>query len=316
MKAPDGLATVTMRDGFFDALYDISVQDRRVILISDDLGAPSLDKFRRDLSDQYISIGIAEQNMVGIAAGLALGGKIVFMYAIASFVTLRCYEQIKLDLCCMNLPVTGLGVGAGYGYNAAGPTHHATEDIAIMRALPNMTILSPSDSVMAAALAEIACKNPGPKYIRFEREKLPLIYEDRSNDFSEGLTTLKNGRDLTIVATGIMVHQAFKMVDELAKHSIDAGVVDFYRIKPVNEKLLLEAIGQSEQVITLEESLITGGIGSIVAEVMVDNGKTMPLKRIGTQDQYCFRYGSRECLHSFLGLDVDSITRTILKWLQ
>lgn len=304
---------VAMRDAFFDKLYEIAQKNKQVIVLTDDFGAPSLDKFRKDLSSQYINIGIAEQNMVSVAAGLALGGKIVYMYAIAPFVTLRCCEQIKVDLCCMNLPVTAVGVGAGYAYNNAGPTHHATEDIAIMRALPRMTILNPSDNVMAAACAEMSFNNPGPKYIRFDREKFPLIYNP-NHDFSNGLTYLKTGRDLTIIATGIMVHHAFMVVDELAKHSIDAGIVDLYRIKPVNEELLLRAIEQSGRVVTLEENLINGGIGSILAEIFADNGKIYLLKRIAIPDQYYFRYGSRESLHSFCGLDVDSITKRILMW--
>lgn len=311
MKTSD----IAMRDAFFDELYNIAKKDRQVILVSADFGAPSLDKFRGDLSGQYINVGIAEQNMVSIAAGLALAGKIVYMYAIAPFVTLRCYEQIKVDLCCMNLRVTGLGVGAGYAYDIMGPTHHAIEDIAIMCALPGMTVLNPSDSVMAAAFAEITYKNPGPKYVRFDREKLPLIYNGRTNDFSDGLTNLKTGRDLTIIATGIMVHQAFKVTEELAKHSVDAGIIDLYRIKPMNEKLLLKAIEQPKAIVTLEENLINGGIGSIVAEILVDKGKTLPLKRIAIRDKYYFQYGGRECLHTFCGLDVDSVTKTILEWL-
>jgi transketolase len=307
--------TTTMRDAFLDKLYNIAKEDRQVILLSGDFGAPSLDKFRKDLTGQFVHTGIAEQNMVNIAAGLALGGKTVFMYAIAPFITLRCYEQIKVNLCCMKLSVTGLGVGAGYGYDTAGPTHHATEDVAIMRALPGMTVLVPSDNVMVAALAEMAYKNPGPKYIRFDREKLPLIY-DPNHDFSDGLTRLKTGRDLTIIATGIMVHQAFKVAEELAKHSIDAGIIDLYRIKPVNQELLLKLIGDTGKVVTLEENLINGGIGSVVAEILVDSGKTVPLKRIAIPDQYCFEYGGRHYLHAATGLDVDSVTRTIIKWLQ
>jgi len=306
---------IAMRDAFIDELYKIAEQDRQVVLLSDDLGAPSLDKFRRDLGSQYINIGIAEQNMVSIAAGLALGGKLVFMYGIASFLSLRCYEQIKLDLCCMGLPVTALGVGAGYAYSTAGPTHHAIEDIAIMRALPGMTILNPSDSVMAAAFAEMTYRNPGPKYVRFDREKLPVLYHAQNNDFSDGLTNLETGHDLAIIATGIMVHQAFEVAEKLAKHSIDAGIIDFYRLKPVNEDLLLKIIDQSKQIVTLEESLICGGIGSIVAEILADNGRIVPLKRIGTQDQCCFEYGGREAIHAFWGLGVDDVTNTILEWL-
>lgn len=303
-----------MRDVFFDKLYEIAKKDRQVILLSDDFGAPSLDKFRKDLSKQYINTGIAEQNMVSTASGLALGGKIVYIYGIAPFITLRCYEQIKIDLCCMNLHVTALGVGAGFAYNNAGPTHHATDDIAIMRVLPGMTILNPSDNVMVAACAEMSYKNPGPKYIRFDREKPVTIYNENA-DFSDGVASLKKGKDLCIVSTGLMVHKAFNIAHELSKYSIDAGIVDLYRIKPINSELLLKFISQSQKVVTIEENLINGGIGSIVAEVLVDNEITLPLKRIAIMDKYCFKYGSRESIYQLYGLDTNSIVKKILKWM-
>ena len=168
--------SIAMRDTFFNSLYDIAKQDRQVILITADCGAPSLDKFRRDLAEQYFTVGIAEQNMINVAAGLALEGKIVYTYAIAPFASLRCYEQIKVNLCCMRLPVTVLGIGAGFAYDIMGPTHHATEDISIMRALPELTILNPSDSVMAGGLAQFSYRLPGPKYIRFDRGGIPDLY--------------------------------------------------------------------------------------------------------------------------------------------
>ncbi len=311
-----GISNVAMRDAFLNGLYDIAIRDRRVMLLTDDLGATSLDKFRRDLSSQYINVGIAEQNMVNVAAGLALGGKIVFMYGIAPFVTLRCYEQIKVDLCYMNLPVTCLGVGAGYAYDTAGPTHQAIEDVAAIAAFPGITIVNLSDNVMATAFAEIAYKSPGPKYIRFDREKFPLIYDGRSINFSEGLASLKTGRDLTIIATGMMVHQAFTVAEELAKHSIDAGIIDLYRIKPVNEGLLLKLIEQSKQIVTMEENLLTGGIGSIIAGILADNDKSLRLKRIGIPDKYYFEYGGRKHLHKLLGLDNDTIVKKIMEWLN
>ncbi|HLD82597.1 MAG TPA: 1-deoxy-D-xylulose-5-phosphate synthase, partial [Candidatus Omnitrophota bacterium] len=145
-----------MRDTFFNALYKIAKKDKKVVLLTADCGAPSLDKFKQELSAQYFTVGIAEQNMISIAAGLALEGRIVYAYAIAPFASLRCYEQIKVDLCCMNLPVTVLGIGAGFAYDIMGPTHHATEDISIMRSLPNMTILNPSDSIMAGEFAHLS----------------------------------------------------------------------------------------------------------------------------------------------------------------
>ena len=310
------ISNIVMRDAFFEELYRIASQDRRVVLLTDDFGAPSLDKFRRDLNNQYINMGIAEQNMVTVAAGLALGGKIVYTYAIAPFITMRCYEQTKLDLCCMNLPVTAIGVGAGFAYGSDGPTHQATEDIAIMRALPGMTILSPSDVVMTASFAEMSYKSPGPKYIRLDRAKLPLIYGDRHHEFDDGLTSLKSGRDLTIITTGIMVHRSLEVTDELARHSVDAGIVDLYRLKPVNQELLLQIVEQSKRVATVEEHSINGGIGSIVAEIFADNNITVPLKRIAIPDRSYINYGGRNYLHASCGLDANSITNTLLEWIQ
>lgn len=305
---------IAMRDAFIDKLYEIASDDRRVILISADFGAPSLDRFRRDLSSQFINIGIAEQNMISVAAGLALGGKIVFCYAILPFVTLRCYEQIRVDLCCMNLPVTLVGVGAGYAYHDEGPTHHGLEDIAVMRTLPNMIILSASESEMAMAFAWIAYNTPGPKYIRLDRGNLPSY---RLRLRGEGWREIRSGADLAIVATGYMVGQAMKVAESLAKHDVESRVIDLYRIKPFNEDLI-DALTKekSRRVVTLEEGFTDGGVGSIMAEALTDCGESLRLKRIGSPNQYCFQYGSRDEIHKLHGLDVDGITKTILEWLR
>jgi len=306
---------ISMRDAFFDELYEIAIKERNIIIVSADMGAPSLDKFRKDLGNQFINVGIAEQNMVTVATGLALNGKRVFIYAIMPFATLRCYEMIKVNLSLMNIPVTIIGVGAGFSYDDSGPTHHSTEDIAVMRVLPNMTILSPSDSIMAAKFARMSCKMSGPNYVRLDREILPLIYK-QDTSFSDGLTNLKAGKDVCIISTGNMVHRAIEVSNKLKEHSINAGVIDLYRIRPINEELLLNSIGQSKRIVTLEEHLLTGGMGSAVAEILIDNGKTTPLKRIGIRDKYYYAYGSRNNIQSLCGLDTDSVTKTTLEWLS
>ena len=315
MNNQHSASDIDIRDAFFDEVYTIASKDPNVIFLTADMGAFSLAKFKEDLSSQYINVGVAEQNLVSIAAGLALGGKKVFIYSIAPFVTQRCYEQIKIDLSCMRLPVTIIGSGPGITYSSDGPTHHAIQDIAIMRALPEMTILNPSDPVTAAAAARISYKSDGPVYVRIDKGKLPLLY-DNEEDFSDGLALLKAGRDLMIIATGVMVHQAFKVADELAKNSIDAGIIDLYRIKPINEELLLSVIEQSNRIISLEEHSIVGGIGSAIGEILVDNEKALPLKRIALADKNCVGYGDRDWMHSFYGLDVNSITKMILDWHQ
>lgn len=305
----------SMRDAFLDELYDIAREDRQVILLSNDFGAPSLDKFREDCASQFIHIGIAEQNMVNVATGLAMAGKIVYMYSIAPFLPLRCFEQIRVHLSFKRFHVTGVMVGTGYSYDLSGPTHQALEDITIMNTLPGMTILTASDSVMGAAFARMTYENPGPKYVRFDREKLPSLYSEQE-DFSDGLGVLREGRDLTIIATGIMVHQALKVADELARHSIDAGIIDLYRIKPLNEELLIGAARKTGRILTIEESFISSGIGSIISGLLADRGEGIKLKRLGIPNQYFSQGGSREELQRLCGLDVDSITRTTLEWLR
>ncbi len=308
--------TQSMRDAFLDEIYHIARQDSRVMLISNDFGAPSLDKFRVDCARQFVHIGIAEQNMVNVATGLALGGKIVYLYSIGPFLPLRCYEQLRVHLAFKNYHIVAVMVGTGYSYDLSGPTHHTLEDIALMNALPNMTILSPSDSTMGAAFARMTYHEPGAYYVRFDREKFPPLYNEAKADFSDGLAVPKEGRDLTIVATGVMVHQAFKVVEELAKHSIDAGVIDLYRIKPLNAERLMQVIGKSKRVVTIEENFLEGGIGSIVSGAITDRAADIKLKRFGVPDKYFSQGGSREGLRRLGGLDVDSITQNTLKWLE
>lgn len=308
--------TLSMRDSFLDELYDIARDDRRVILISNDFGAPSLDKFREDLPDQFIHIGIAEQNMVNVATGLTLAGKIVYMYSIAPFLPLRCYEQLRVHLGFKGYNITGVVVGAGYSYDLSGPTHHALEDIAVMNALPGMTIFNASDSVMGAALARMTYESKGPKYVRFDREVFSSLYRERDSDFSDGLAVLQDGHDLSMVATGIMVHQAFKVAEELSRHSIDAGIIDLYRIKPLNEEFLLKAVAKTNHIVTIEENFLVGGIGSIIASLIADRAENLKLKRLGVPERYFSQGGGREVLQRLCGLDPDFVSRKILEWMK
>ena len=305
-----------MRDAFWNKVYEIAKKDSNVIVVSADMGAPALDKFRKDLTGQFINTGIAEQNTILISAGMALGGKKVFAYAIAPFITLRCYEQIKLELGAMNIPVTLVGVGAGFSYDDSGPTHHTVEDISIMRILPNMTVNNITDSVMAGAFAEMSYKMNSPNYIRLDREVLPNIYKEGS-DFSSGLTVLRPNSDICIVATGNMVHRALEVSDELRNQSVEVGVIDLYRL-PINEKLFLEAIDDTKRIITLEEHTVPGGIGSAVTEVLADNNKFIPLKRLGLDCRkgYCYKYGGRKNIQFLYGLDKENLVKKILELRQ
>jgi transketolase len=303
-----------MRDTFSDVLYGIAKKDKRVILVTSDTGAICHDEFRQDLPKQYINVGIAEQNMVGLAAGLALAGKIVYVYALVPFATMRCYEQIRVDLCCMNLAVNVVGVGAGYDYSTLGPTHHGTEDIALMRGLPNMTVFSPSDSFMVRAIARMSYELPGPKYIRLDRIGTPLIYRNHGQDFTKGMAILRKGADLCIIATGRMVYNALKVADRLSQGGIRATVIDLYRIKPTPDKLLFENMDKFNFIVTMEEHFLVGGIGSVVNEIIIRKRKKCLVKNFGIPDKFCRQYdGKREYLQGLMGLDVRSMSSVLMK---
>lgn len=305
-----------MRDAYFNALYPIFLKDKKAVFISADNGAPSMDQISV-LPGQFRNVGIAEEQMIGMACGLALEGRRVWVYAIDPFVTLRCLEFVKVDICVMNLPIIMLGVGAGYAYDVMGPTHHATGVVAAMRPWPNLRIYSLADSVTAAALAEISYLDVHPQYIRFDRSGLPDLYQGLPKlAFIHGFLHPKRvpHAGVNIIATGIMVHQALRVAEELEKERhMKVGVIDLFRLKPFNREKLLEAI-RGSWVITLEEDFLAGGMGSMIAEWFADERLYNPLLRIGQSEQFIFDLGGREAIWKKSGLDVKSITEKILVW--
>ncbi len=307
-----------MRDVFFTGLYEIFKKDKNCIFITADNGAPTLDQFANDFPKQYYNVGIAEQQLIGMACGMAFEGKKVYTYAIAPFVTIRCYDQNKLDMCAMNLPIVNLGVGAGYAYDIMGPSHHTVEDISVMRTLPNLVMYGPADVTTARALVDITYQNPSPQYIRFDRAGIPDLYEGQDIRFEDGLVqTAGNGvSDVTIIATGIMVHNALKVAKNLQQNGIRTSVIDLFCLKPINKELLLELLKNSRSLVTLEEHLLAGGMGSAVVEILSDHDVKIPTLRIGQDDRFVFDYGGREVIWEKYGLDVSSVTQKISSWLK
>lgn len=314
LKLPLQPNDLDIRDAFFDELNKLASKDRNVLLLTDDQDAFSLRWYRENLPEQYFNVGIAEQNLISLAAGLALQGKIPFAFGIATFMTMRCFEQIRDDLCCMELPVTIVASGAGFTYGGDGPTHHAVQDVAIMRSLPGMTILNPADATCTAESARIAYREPGPTYVRIERGSMDRIYED-GHDFSAGLELLLEGSEVLIVTTGIMVHQALKVADTLSRQSIKAGVLDVYRLKPVDGESLAAAVAGFPRIAVLEEHSVIGGLGSLVLETLSDYQRPIPIKRFGIPDRFVYRYGNREWMRSQVGLDLPSIVSGIRQWI-
>jgi transketolase len=303
-----------VRDAIFNELCAIAAKDRRVMLLTDDQGAFGLDRFKQAAVSQYLNVGIAEQNLISVAAGLALGGKIPFVYGITPFMAMRCFEQIKVDLCCMKLPVTILGSGTGYSYASDGPTHHATQDVAILRTIPDITIYSPSDAETSAACVRLAYESGFPNYIRFERGVWPSLCDD-FHDFKKGIRALRKGCDILIVSTGTMVYRTMRLAEILSEHSVSAGVLEVYRIKPFPADELLKYINTAKRIVTLEENSLIGGVGSMVAELLVDSGCPKPMKRLATPDQHVYLYGPREWILDHQGMDYNNMTSKILDWL-
>ncbi len=298
-----------MRDSFIDRLYELAKQDRNIILISPDMTGLNLQKFRKNLGGQFINSKAAEQNSLLVAAGLALTGKKPFVYSITPFVTTRIHEFIKLEMGVMKTPVTVVGLGSGISYVDSGPTHHALEDIGMMRAIPNIEILSPSDTIMAAAFAERTSKLKTPSYVRLDRQVVPEIY-NQNDKFEEGFRELKQGGKICIVATGNMVHTALKVQEYFLKNNQNIGVIDLYIIKPLNLEIL-NSLKKYKTIITLEEHYLTGGIGSLISELITDNNLQLKLLRMGVRDAFVYDYGGRDYIHKKLEIDSGSVIEKI-----
>jgi len=301
----------TMRDTFWNRVYELAKEDQNVMIVSADMGAPALDKFRKDLPGQYINTGIAEQNATLIATGLALRGKKVYTYAIAPFITMRCYEQIRNYPAGMNLPITVVGVGAGVCYEESGPTHHSVEDISLLRILPNMTVYSASDNQMIRNFADITYRQISPNYVRLDRIVLPNIYPD-GTEFSDGLGILRPVAEKTIVATGNMTHTALRVSDALKEKGISVGVIDAYSI-PIKIDRFREATKDASVLYTFEEHTLPGGLGSHICELVLDYDLPLKVRRSGFDfsQGYCYTYGGRSAIHPQYGLDEESLIKKI-----
>jgi transketolase len=298
-----------IRDAFFDELYRIAEEDQDVVFMTADMGAFSLVKFRKDFPERFVNVGISEQNLISTAAGLALSGKKVFVYAIIPFITLRCLEQIKVDLCVMNLDVAIVGAGAGFTYSIDGPTHQAIEDVSIMRALPRMTIFNPSEAKTATAAARQAYRSSGPVYIRLDKGKWPSLRDD-NDDLAFGCSELRSGSQVLIAATGHMTHVALQVADTLKQSGVSTGLLELYRLKPLPGKMA-DIAANYKMIVTLEEHTLPGGMGGSIAEHLADQGIMIPITRFGIKDIYPEQLGERDWMLKDLGLDVETLTSRI-----
>lgn len=310
----NSMAATDIRDAFFNEVYYLVKNDSRVMVLSDDQGAFALDRIRADFPKQYINIGIAEQNLINVAAGLALGGLKPFVCGISNFMSLRCCEQISVNLCAMNLPVTIVASGGGLTYASDGPTHHSIQDVAVMRSMPNLSIYNPSDAASTAACARLCYTLPGPSYVRIEKGVLPGLYS-KDDDISTGLGRLREGGDVLLISTGFQTQTAVKVAEQLQAQGVECSVLDVYRLKPCNTEGLLAQLRKAKRVVIMEEQTPIGGIGSLICELLGEHAVAVPVRRYSLADAPCYRYGSREWLHQQFGLDELTVTQGISDWM-
>lgn len=300
-----------MRDAFMAALTEQAQADSRVNLIIADIGFKVVDDFVARMPDQFLNVGIAEQTMIGVAAGMASLGKRPIAYSLGNFPTIRCLEQIRNDLCYHDLDVTVVSVGAGLAYGTLGYTHHTVEDIALMRALPNMKVYSPADALECRAVVELLPTTPGPKYIRLGKNKEPRIHEVQP-DLSTGAPVLvRAGSDVTLIAVGPIVTQAIEAADALAKQGVSVRLLTCPVIKPLNIAAIRDAAAGTVGIVTLEEHTLMGGFGSAVLEALAVNGWRIPVLPLALNDAAAATVGSQEYLREHNGLATASVIARI-----
>lgn len=300
-----------MRNAFVRTLIELMEKDEKVFLVTADMGYFIFDPIRERFGRRFINVGIAEANMVGVAAGLALSGKIPFVYTVTSFMTSRVFEQVKVDICYQGANVKLVGIGSGIAYGTSGPTHQAIMDIALMRSLPGMTIFSPADSVDSVNMTRAAHEFRGPVYLRLGKQNEPVVNPEGSAFQIGAGNILHQGNDAAVICTGSIVGEAIKAAKGLASEGIGVRVINMRSLKPVDRDLILAAARQTGAIVTLEEHTINGGLGSIVAEIIAENTRGVRFRRIGLKDCFCTEYGDDESLRRCYGLDAASVAQVI-----
>ncbi len=312
---------LAMRDVLLNRIWLAMAEDHTIFFTSADFGSPILDKIRSDFPDRFLNVGIAEQNLINVSAGLALEGYTVFAYAIAPFITMRCYEQIRVNLALLSevrdMNVNLIGVGAGYSYVVSGPTHQCYEDITLMRAMPNVQVLSPADHVCAASLFDRCINTMGPKYIRLDAQVLPVIYHGAPPDFERGFYIHRTSKTVCLVATGYMLHTAINVANNLADMGQSVGVIDLFDISNFSEEQLLKVLSSYSGIITLEEGFRgRGGLDSMIFDFMARKGMNARMLNIGVKGAYRFELGSRTELHEQVGIGPETVQQQVTSFLQ
>ncbi|NWB87274.1 transketolase [Pseudomonas gingeri] len=305
-----------MRDTLLSSILEAMESDD-VFFVTADFGSPVLDLIRERYPHRFVNVGIAEQNLINVSAGLALEGFKVFAYAIAPFITMRCFEQIRVNLALLSmvrpLNVSLIGVGAGYSYVVSGPTHQCYEDITLMRSLPNMQVFSPADQVTSGLLAAECLTRPGIKYLRLDAQVLPPIYSLNPPDFKRGFHEHGEGRELCLVSTGYMTQTALKVADSLAGQGLMVTVVDLFDLSGFDEEALLSLLRDARGIVSLEEGFQgIGGLDALLFNLLSRRVPGKPFLNIGVAPQYRFELGNRETLHEQVGIGSHAVIQKAL----
>ena len=302
-----------MRKTCLNEVYELARKDDRIFFIGSDLGFGTLQQFKEEMPDRFFMEGISEANVVGMAAGLAMEGKIPYVNTIASFISRRCFEQVVVDLCLHNVKVRLIGNGGGMVYAPLGPTHETIEDIAIMRSIPNMTIVAPADADEMKRLMPLTVDYPGPIYIRLAKGYDPIVTTDKQPfRIGKGII-MQEGADALLVTTGITLKLAMSAAKSLSKIGIESTILHMPTIKPLDTEKIIELATSTRMVITIEEHSVIGGLGSAVAEIMAETNWSGPkyFKRLGIPDVFPEKYGSQASLMEYYNISETAIIDTV-----
>ncbi len=302
-----------MRNAFAAELTALASMDPRIVLLSGDIGNRLFDPFKKEYPGRFFNCGVAEANMTSVAAGMALCGMRPITYTITPFNTSRCLEQIRVDACYHNLPVTIVGVGAGLSYAGLGSTHHSCEDIAMLRVLPNMTVICPADAVEVRLSLRAAVNHGGPVYIRLGKKNEPVIHnQEPAFKIGKGII-IRKGDSVCLLNTGNLLPTVMDAAELLEKKSVSTQVVSMHTVKPLDTDLLGEVFADFKLVVTVEEHSRLGGIGSAVAEWLSDQQPGMTrLLRLGTDDKFLHGSGNQANARKIFGLTPDQIAERVI----
>ena len=304
-----------MRDTYLKILYELAKRDSNVVSLVCDNGLIIYDDFRRDFPDRYYNFGIAEANMVGAAAGMASCGKIPFVYTISAFIAYRAYEFLRDDVCFQNQNVKLIGIGSGLTYSTLGPSHHTTEDIGLLRSLPNLTVFSPATRAEVRWMMEEAYRIRGPVYIRLGNNNEE--YYKENTEFSIGKpAVVKEGKDITVMVTGTIINEVMKAVKRLEDDGIDVQVVSIHTLKPIDTQAAVKVLKNIKKLVIVEEHNTIGGLYGAIAEVMIDENIMIPSLKIGLNDIFAEEYGKIENVRSVNGLGAGEIYTKIKMFIQ